>query len=323
MSASAKNVTKKSPKRPISGIFLLDKPKGITSNAAMQRVRRIFGAVKAGHTGALDPMATGLLPVCLGEATKFSHYLLDSDKSYQATVALGSQTDTGDAQGQVVTTDANVPTLASGTINAALSQFLGAQTQVPPMYSALKKEGKKLYELARAGVEVERKPRPIAITSLELLAHSADSFEFTVTCSKGTYVRVLGEDIAKTLGTLGHLTTLRRTQTGCFSLQNAHTLEALESLDDSARLATLLPSYASIAHFSRIYLDDEQAKRIKLGQRLNVHEQAQALIKNGLDLNDAPASVLIFCQSLFLGLGALEATGRLQPKRLVDIKIGA
>ncbi|MGM8900320.1 tRNA pseudouridine(55) synthase TruB, partial [Psychrobacter sp. 1Y4] len=222
MSIASKQVDKKANKAPekikVSGVILVDKPKGMTSQQVVSKVKYLFkspihDSKKAGHTGTLDPMATGLLPICLGEATKFSHYQLDADKSYQATILLGSQTDTGDADGQVVAQSA-IPAFDDASLESIAQQFLGAQQQIPPMYSALKKDGKKLYEYARAGIEIDRPPRDITIKAIELHAIDDIQIRLTVTCTKGTYVRVLAEDIAKTLGTLGHLTALRRTQVG-------------------------------------------------------------------------------------------------------------
>lgn len=314
---------RKHPKRAISGIFLLDKAKGASSNRVMQQVKHAFQAEKAGHTGALDPMATGLLPVCLGEATKFSHYLLDANKGYNATIKLGSQTDTGDTEGEVVVT-ADVPVLNEASIATVLSHFMGAQKQVPPMYSALKKDGKKLYELARAGETVERPARDIHIYELSVLSYDAENTELhiSVTCSKGTYIRVLGEDIAKALGTAGHLSALRRTKTGSFQLDDAMTFDSLSEIEDmTEKDGLLLPSYASITDFPRIELTEEQVERIKFGQRLNLHEQAKALFgqnqfEQKLDEQNK-LDVLMFSGSAFYGLGKLEASGRMQPKRLV------
>ncbi|MGM8888172.1 tRNA pseudouridine(55) synthase TruB, partial [Psychrobacter sp. 1U2] len=234
----------------VSGVILIDKPYGMTSQQVVSKVKYLFkspnhNSKKAGHTGTLDPMATGLLPICLGEATKFSHYQLDADKTYQATILLGSQTDTGDAEGQIVKT-MSVPKFDEVELEKIAQQFLGAQQQIPPMYSALKKDGKKLYEYARAGIEVERLPRNIVIKSIDLKALDNEQIQLTVTCTKGTYVRVLGEDIAKTIGTLGHLTALRRLQVGKFDIDNALSLTALEEQALDNRQAQLMPVDACI-----------------------------------------------------------------------------
>ncbi|MHA7880435.1 MAG: tRNA pseudouridine(55) synthase TruB [Saccharospirillum sp.] len=213
--------------RPITGIILLDKPPGWSSNALLQKVRWLFQAQKAGHTGALDPMATGLLPICLGEATKFTRFLLDADKAYQATACLGVRTDTLDAEGQVV--EANpVPELTEAAINQRVQdRFTGTVLQVPPMYSALKRDGRKLYELARQGIEIEREARPVVIHQLSDVQYEAPQLRFEVACSKGTYIRTLVDDIGTELGCGAHLTALRRTQHGRFLLAQAVTLEAL------------------------------------------------------------------------------------------------
>ena len=220
---------KKSSYRHLSGVFLLNKPLGLSSNSALQKVRRLFNAQKAGHTGALDPLATGLLPICLGEATKFSHYLLDSTKRYQTTVKLGQTTTTGDVEGEILL-QREVPALTAERIEAVLQQFRGDIQQVPPMYSALKRDGRPLYELARQGIEIERQARPVSIYQLTLLDFTQDRLVLEVTCSKGTYIRVLGEDIGEALGCGGHLIHLHRTQTGHFELIPSYTLEYLETL---------------------------------------------------------------------------------------------
>ena len=204
-------------RRHISGVFLLNKPLGISSNAALQRVRWLYRAENGGHTGALDPLASGLLPICLGEATKFSHFLLDSTKRYQTTVQMGHSTTTGDVEGEVLL-EKEIPNLDENTILQVLEKFKGDIQQIPPMYSALKKEGRPLYELARKGIEIEREARPIHIYAIELISFTADSVTLDITCSKGTYIRVLGEDIAEALNTHGHLTYLHRIQTGEFEI---------------------------------------------------------------------------------------------------------
>ncbi|OJU84103.1 MAG: tRNA pseudouridine(55) synthase TruB, partial [Acinetobacter sp. 39-4] len=225
---------KKSSYRHLSGVFLLNKPLGLSSNSALQKVRRLFNAQKAGHTGALDPLATGLLPICLGEATKFSHYLLDSTKRYQTTVKLGQTTATGDVEGEILQ-QRDVPALTEANIEQVLEQFRGDIKQVPPMYSALKREGRPLYELERQGIEIEREARPVTIYELKLLSFTEDSLTLDVTCSKGTYIRVLGEDIGEALGCGGHLTKLHRTQTGHFEINPSYTIEYLEGLTQEQR----------------------------------------------------------------------------------------
>ena len=337
-------------KQKVSGVILIDKPIGMTSQQVVSKVKYLFqspihDSKKAGHTGTLDPMATGLLPICLGEATKFSHYQLDADKSYQATILLGQQTDTGDADGKVIAETA-VPTINDEWLATITQQFMGAQQQVPPMYSALKKDGKKLYEYARAGIEVERAPRDIIIKSLSLTMLDVSNIQLIVTCTKGTYVRVLGEDIAKALGTLGHLTALRRLNVGKFSINSAISLPALEALEFDRRFARLLPIDACINIDAELVLDAEQCERIKMGQRLNVIAQLTPVLQNYItsniqkdaqqntqstdviaiesENNDKPEYEiavdirLIDKNDQFLGLGAISLNGRLQPKKLIQ-----
>ena len=275
---------KQADKIKVSGVILVDKPKGMTSQQVVSKVKYLFkspnhDSKKAGHTGTLDPMATGLLPICMGEATKFSHYQLDADKSYQATILLGSQTDTGDADGQTVA-QSSIPKFDDALLDKVAQQFLGAQQQIPPMYSALKKDGKKLYEYARAGIEVERPPRDIVIKAIDLRAIDDEQIQLTVTCTKGTYVRVLGEDIAKVIGTVGHLTALRRTQVGSFKIENAITLAALEETAFAQRQGHLLPVDACIDIDAELALTTEQCVRVHMGQRLNVFEQLTAHLKD-------------------------------------------
>ncbi|CAN8140343.1 tRNA pseudouridine(55) synthase [uncultured Thiomicrorhabdus sp.] len=253
------------PRQIVNGIVLLNKPAGDSSNGILQKVRKIFNAKKAGHTGALDPFATGLLPICLGEATKVSGLLLDSDKRYTATLKLGEQSDTGDTEGEIIRT-ASVPELSEDSINAVLKQFTGSIEQVPPMYSALKHQGKPLYWYARQGIEIERPARPITIYHLELVSFNANEIVFDVCCSKGTYVRTLGEDIAKALGTLGHLTALHRTQTGSLSGDDMLTLDDIEQQKE----ACLQPLDIALQHLPRIDLVEAQAMHLLHGGMLRL-----------------------------------------------------
>lgn len=329
---------KPSAKQKVSGVILIDKPTGMTSQQVVSKVKYLFkssmhDSKKAGHTGTLDPMATGLLPICLGEATKFSHYQLDADKTYQAIISLGAQTDTGDADGQVIDT-ALVPAFDAVTLDQVATQFMGAQKQIPPMYSALKKEGKKLYEYARAGIEIEREPRDITIKAINLVAIDEQKIQLTVTCSKGTYVRVLGEDIAQALGTLGHLTALRRLKVGSFDLEAAITPDELEQLPFAARFESLLPIDTCVDIDTTLMLDSEQVARIHMGQRLNVIDQLdsnlQAYITNKAEmvansspdnfvLHEVPVDIRLVDEAdQFLGLGAVSLNGRLQPKKLIQ-----
>lgn len=351
--------SKQTDKIKVSGVILVDKPKGMTSQQVVSKVKYLFkspkhDSKKAGHTGTLDPMATGLLPICMGEATKFSHYQLDADKSYQATILLGSQTDTGDADGQIVA-QSPIPKFDDMLLEQVAQQFSGVQQQIPPMYSALKKDGKKLYEYARAGIEVERAPRDIVIKAIDLKALDHEQIQLTVTCTKGTYVRVLGEDIAKAMGTLGHLTALRRTQVGDFKINDAITLPDLEALAFDNRQEQLMPVDACINIEAEMTLTVEQCERIHMGQRLNVFEQLTDSLRDYISTSNISISIshqssvsennniqldsnivssdddkqsliheipvdirLINQQGQFLGLGAVSLNGRLQPKKLIQ-----
>ena len=336
--ASSAQSSNKAQKSKVSGVILIDKPKGLTSQQVVSKVKYLLkspvhDSKKAGHTGTLDPMATGLLPVCLGEATKFSHYQLDADKSYQAVIKLGVQTDTGDAEGQPIA-EKYIPAISTVDLAQVTAQFSGDIKQIPPMYSALKKEGKKLYEYARAGIEIEREARPISIKQLVLEQGEAkDELLLTVTCSKGTYVRVLGEDIAQALGTLGHLTALRRTQVGHFDIEQAISLDELEEQTHEQRLAQLQSIDACISGLSSLVVTDEQCQRLLMGQRLNVKSQLDEaltayLIKElaeNQDLDKETTQAERSCdiklfneEGDFLGLGELQLNGRLQPKKMIQ-----
>lgn len=313
-------MTQPKTKSIVSGVLLIDKPQGMTSQQVVSKVKYLLksdvhDSKKAGHTGTLDPMATGLLPICLGEATKFSHYQLDAVKSYQAIIKLGEQTDTGDAEGEIIATSP-VPHVTQTMLQSTTEQFLGEIMQVPPMYSALKKDGKKLYELAREGIEVERAARPLTIYQLSLTPLSDQQLQLTVTCSKGTYVRVLAEDIAKALGTVGHLTALRRIQTGDFEIANAITLADFAALDVAARFDKLLAVDACVHSLPSLVLDDNQSKRIRQGQRLNVKT---TMLTQQLNLTFNQTFRLFDDHEQFLGTGLLEPNGRLQPMKLVNL----
>ena len=313
-------MTQPKTKSIVSGVLLIDKPQGMSSQQVVSKVKYLLksdvhDSKKAGHTGTLDPMATGLLPICLGEATKFSHYQLDAIKSYQAIIKLGEQTDTGDAEGEIIATSP-VPHVTQTMLQSTTEQFLGEIMQVPPMYSALKKDGKKLYELAREGIEVERTARPLTIYQLSLTPLSDQQLQLTVTCSKGTYVRVLAEDIAKALGTLGHLTALRRIQTGDFEIANAITLADFAALDVAARFDKLLAVDACVHSLPSLVLDDNQSKRIRQGQRLNVKT---TMLTQQLNLTFNQTFRLFDDHEQFLGTGLLEPNGRLQPMKLVNL----
>lgn len=256
-------------RRPVHGVLLLDKPLGFSSNQALQKAKWLLRAEKAGHTGTLDPLATGVLPLCFGAATKFSQLHLDADKTYETIVRLGVKTTTGDAEGDVI--DTRPVQCSVGEVVEVLDRFMGNITQVPPMHSALKKDGKPLYEYAREGETVEREPRHVTIHDLELLdlqlQGDAPHLHLRVTCSKGTYIRTLGEDIAEALGCGGHLSMLRRVQTGPFDTSHCITVEALEALDEAARLERLLPIEALLPGHARVTLEPEDAGRFLSGVR--------------------------------------------------------
>jgi tRNA pseudouridine55 synthase len=255
----------------VNGVLLLDKPVGITSNRALQTARRLMNAAKAGHTGTLDPMASGLLPVLFGEATKFSADLLDADKSYRAMVRLGVTTTTGDAEGEPILRCPVV--LAPGTVEPVLEALTGAIEQVPPMHSALKRDGRPLYELARAGIEVERAPRPVRIHRLRLVEQGDDVLVLDVDCSKGTYVRVLAEDIGRALGCGAHLAALRRTRVGPLQLDDAVGLTALEAMPLPQRRDCLLAMDRLLDTLPAVNLDEALAQRFCQGQRLAIEAE--------------------------------------------------
>lgn len=291
-------------KREMSGVLLLDKPLGISSNQALQIVKRLYQAAKAGHTGSLDPLATGLLPICFGEATKFSHFLLDADKSYRALIKLGATTTTADAEGEILTTHPVNVTLAE--VQATLTQFIGEIKQVPPMYSALKHEGKALYEYARAGVEFERAAREVTIFDIQLHSLNDDLLDLTVVCSKGTYIRTLAEDIGAALGCGAHLAGLRRLSTAHFDLQNAHTIESLESMTVEARDQLLLTPDAAIENLPQVTIDADSAFYLMRGQEV---------WKSGL--NQQGLFRIYSEQGLFLGIGEQTSAGNIAPRRLL------
>lgn len=290
-------------RRALDGVLLLDKPQGITSNAALQTARRLLNAAKAGHTGTLDPMATGLLPLTFGEATKFSQMLLDADKEYEATVRLGIETDTGDAEGRSI---AEAPvSVTEDDVRAALVRFTGEIEQIPPMYSALKRDGKPLYEYARAGIEVELTPRRVTIHALELLEFGAESFRIRVACSKGTYIRTLAIDLGRALGCGAHLSALRRTRIGPFAAGDGTvTLGELEAAPADERERLLAPADALVSHFPGVTLSAEQAAGLLQGRAVACDGNERGLVR-------------VYGDGRFLGLGELGDDCRLLPKRLV------
>jgi tRNA pseudouridine55 synthase len=291
-------------KKNVNGVLLLDKPLGFSSNQALQKVKWLFQAAKAGHTGTLDPLATGLLPICLGEATKFAQYVTDADKTYFATIKLGATTNTGDAEGEVLTTAPVNVTLAQ--FQAVCLQFMGEILQMPPMYSALKHEGRALYEYAREGVDIARQIRIIHISNIVVENFAADIAQITVACSKGTYIRTLAEDIGAALGCGAHLIGLRRTETAGYLLPNAITIEQLEAMTIEAREALLLPVDSAIEHLPVVTLNADAAFYIMQGQAV---WQAGKTPNGDLRLYDE--------ENNFLGLGYLQSDGKIAPKRLI------
>ena len=297
--------------RDVHGVFLLDKPQGVSSNDIMQNVKRLFKANKAGHTGALDPLATGMLPICLGEATKFSQFLLDSDKRYVVTAKLGERTDTSDAEGQVVQSrEVNV---AEADILAALSAFRGEILQVPTMFSALKHNGRPLYEYARAGITVEREARPITIFELKFIDYQAPFLTLEVHCSKGTYIRTLVDDLGEALGCGAHVTMLRRLAVADYPIGEMMPIEDLALLADSFPNSELdrllLPMDTAVASLPQLNLTAEQTKAVGFGQRVKF-ENPQAL--NGL--------VRLFSENgQFLGIAEITVGNIIRPNRMVNL----
>ncbi len=295
--------------RSVNGILLLDKPVGITSNAALQQVKRLFKAAKAGHTGSLDPLASGLLPLCFGEATKFSGFLLDSDKHYIGTCKLGVTTTSADAEGEVVERRP-VGELNPAEVEAVLQSFVGEIEQIPPMHSAIKVNGQPLYKLAHAGKEIEREPRRITIYSLEMVSLQGDELTLDVRCSKGTYVRTLAEDIGRKLGCGAHLGALRRVGVGPFDIADAVSLAELEHLAEDGLAAldqTLLPIESALSNWPELMLSDNTAYYLQQGQAVQIPK--------------APTSgwvcLFVGADHRFLGVGEILADGRVAPKRLV------
>ena len=288
----------------VDGVLLLDKPVGMSSNDALQKARRLFSAAKGGHTGTLDPLASGLLPLCFGEATKFSADLLDADKTYEAELQLGVTTDTGDAEGTVTATAA-VDVVAADILRI-LPRFTGEIDQIPPMHSALKRDGRPLYELARKGIEVERAPRRITIHALECLAFEGDRVRLRVACSKGTYIRVLAADIGQVLGCGAHLTALRRTVVGDLSLDGAVTLAAIDALEEAARPACLMPVDALLQSLPMLSVSDLAAERFRHGNPIDFPAGMTGKIR-------------VYGKDRLLGIGEPGNDGRLWPKRLVQL----
>ena len=295
------------PRDLVDGVLLLDKPVGLSSNDALIKAKRVLNAKKAGHTGTLDPFATGLLPLCFGEATKFSQDLLEADKTYEATVHLGIMTNTGDTEGEAIETLPVDVTMEQ--IEAALARFRGPIQQVPPMYSALKRDGKALYEYAREGITLEREARPVTIHALSLIDYQAPFLKIRVTCSKGTYVRVLGEDIGAALGCGAHLNALRRIEVGALDVAGMITLDELLAHPDP--LSLLRPVDALLSTFPSIALTAELAGRFLQGQRL-------ALGKEDVAVPEQQGRVRIYHDGRLLGTGQLGEYAILAPERLIS-----
>ena len=298
--------------RAVSGILLLDKPLGLSSNHALQRAKRLYGAAKAGHTGSLDPLATGVLPLCFGEATKFSQYLLDADKGYETTVRLGVCTDTGDAEGEI-TQQRDASAITQADVEAVLDEFRGTISQLPPMHSAIKKDGQPLYKLARRGVEVERQPREVRISELVLRDFrpgTGAEVDLTVFCSKGTYIRSLAMDIGEALNVGGHVVALRRTRVASFELNRCVSLDTLAALKEAdkqdAMDALLAPVDSALEHMPLLKLPESSGFYLRQGQPVLVpNAPCDGMVRVALETGE------------FLGLGEILDDGRVAPRRLV------
>lgn len=305
---------RRSKGRDIHGILLLDKPQGLTSNHALQKVKRLFNARKAGHTGSLDPLATGMLPICFGEATKISNFLLNADKRYIAVCKLGQRTDSADADGDIIATR-SVENISEQQVRGVLEKFLGNLQQVPPMHSAIKQDGVPLYKLAHQGIEVERKARSITVYHAELVKFDKDILELDISCSKGTYIRTLADDIGEALGCGAHITALRRLQVGVFEGSKMYTLDELNTLkeqDVTVLDQTLLPIDAGLGDWTDVHLTSDSTFYVRQGQAVFVPQlKAEGYVR----LYDPS------CE--FIGIGMVLEDGRVAPKRLMNLaKIG-
>ena len=299
---------RRSPRRDVRGILLLDKPVGMSSNAALQQVKRTYQARKAGHSGSLDPLASGMLPITLGEATKMAGFVLEADKQYWTRIKLGVTTTTGDAEGEPVTTRP-VGGLDAAHLRMVLNDFTGQIQQIPPMHSAIKRNGQPLYKLAHKGLEVERQPRRVVINHIHLLSHCGDELELEISCSKGTYIRTLAEDIGSRLGCGGHVASLRRLSIGPYQSHQMVTLESLAAAGEahSALDAFLLPMESALLHWPSVSLSDELAFFIRRGQPVVVSKAPKGdMVK------------LYSARDRFLGIGRVMEDGRIAPRRLVN-----
>ncbi len=295
--------------RQIDGIVVLDKATGASSNWALQQVKRLYDANKAGHTGSLDPLATGVLPLCLGEATKVSQFLLDADKQYRARIKLGIRTASGDSEGEVIE-QTDIGELSADKVKQALLQFAGEIEQLPPMHSALKKDGVPLYKLARQGVTVEREPRPVTIYRIELTDFSGDEIEIEVDCSKGTYIRTIADDLGQALGCGGHIIALRRTKAGSFTEADCVSIEQLTQEKEQAGLEKLdqhlIAMDAAISDLPEVRLPNITASQLMHGQAVMVrHLPAEGLVR-------------IYDEEQFIGIGCIDDDGKVAPRRLIN-----
>ncbi len=301
-------MNEKRNKLEINGLLLLDKPFGFSSNQALSKIKWIFSAKKAGHTGTLDPLATGLLPICFGEATKFSNHLLNSEKTYEATLKLGFKSSTGDAEGKL--TESKIISLSLEKLQVAIKSFIGLSNQTPPMYSALKYKGQPLYKFAREGVRIERQKREIKISEIFLLKFEKNLIKFQVTCSKGTYIRTLVEDIANKLGMDGYLTDLRRTKIGELSINEAFSLEKIEMLSPDERKVCMKPTEVLVNQYPNIFLSESEVNFIKNGQPIKLSKKLNTEIYT-----------LFTKGNVFIGLGEIDSNNLLKVIRLISTNI--
>ena len=301
-------MSKNKEKLKINGLLLIDKPLGFSSNQALSKIKWIFSAKKAGHTGTLDPLATGLLPICFGEATKFSSHLLNSEKTYEASIKLGWKSSTGDAEGKL--TESKIISISLDKLEEVLSLFVGLSNQTPPMFSALKHKGQPLYKLAREGVKIERQQRQIKISDLKLLRYDKNIIKFKVSCSKGTYVRTLAEDIANKLGMDGYLIDLRRTKIGNLSVQDALSLDKIEALSAVKRNDFIKPTEALVDDYPKIFLTESEENLIKNGQPIQFPKKVNSEIYR-----------LLSKSSAFIGLGEIDSNNLLKAVRLISTNL--
>ena len=301
-------MSKNKEKLKINGLLLIDKPLGFSSNQALSKIKWIFSAKKAGHTGTLDPLATGLLPICFGEATKFSSHLLNSEKTYEASIKLGWKSSTGDAEGKL--TESKIISISLDKLEEVLSLFVGLSNQTPPMFSALKHKGQPLYKFAREGVKIERQQRQIKISELKLLSYEKNIIKFAVTCSKGTYIRTLAEDIANKLGMDGYLIDLRRTKIGNLNVQDALSLDKIEALSTVKRIDFIKPTEVLVDEHPKIILNESEENLIKNGQPIKLPKKVNSEIYRLFSKN-----------STFIGLGEIDSNNLLKAVRLISTNL--